>query len=159
MSWKLSLVKITVFQKLRTKIFFKEKHLASHNGTYKAVSFTNHFQGSDYFPPQATTNHRATIPKDCALPTGTCFMWQFACGLSLTIFPSLRRHHMTLVPKHLARTQETMSGGSSHIVKVFLVPSNLWRLAAPSSISVSGFQNPLLALYGKNIKRWLSCSK
>jgi hypothetical protein len=53
-------VKITVFQKLRTKIFFKEKHLASRNGTYKTVSITNHFQGSDYFPPQAMANHRAT---------------------------------------------------------------------------------------------------
>lgn len=32
-SWKLSLVKIIGFQKLCTKIFFIEKHLAFRNGT------------------------------------------------------------------------------------------------------------------------------
>lgn len=67
-------MKIIAFQKLRTKIFFKEKHLASRNGTYKTVSITNPSQGSDYFPPQAMANHRVAIPGNCALPTGTCLM-------------------------------------------------------------------------------------
>lgn len=156
MSWKLSLVKITVFQKLRTKIFFKEKHLASHNGTYKTMSITNHSQGSDYFPPQVTANHRATIPKN---PTGTCFMLQCALSLPLSVFPSPRRNHMTLVPKHIAITQGTISGAYSWIVKVFLVSNDLWRLAAPNSLSVSYFQNDLMGLCGKYITRWLSYSK